>query len=158
MLTFVFAAMLAGGVPAQAKAYAVDRGPTAQAVAMDSYGMNGDLRRASDGLFYVTGMINAVPVRFLVDTGASTIVLTRDDALRAGLMPAEAAFDAQADTAKGRALMAWISIDELQVGGVRVRGISAAVAPEGLGVSLLGQNWVAELASLTIAGDRLLFR
>jgi len=118
----------------------------------------GDLRRAPDGLFYVTGVVNGVPVRFLVDTGASTTVLTRADALRTGLLPDGAMFLQTADTANGRTPMAWVNIDELQVGSMRTRELPAAVASDGLSVSLLGQSWVARLESMTIAGDRMTFR
>ena len=117
-----------------------------------------ELVRAGDGLFYVTGIVNGAPVRFLVDTGASTIVLTAEDAARAGLKPGEDHFADNADTANGRTQMARVTIDDLAVGQVRSRQISAAVVRDGLGVSLLGQNWLSQLASLTISGDRMILR
>jgi len=117
-----------------------------------------ELVRAGDGLFYVTGSVNGAPVRFLVDTGASTIVLTAEDAARAGLKPGQDHFADNADTANGRTQMARVTIDDLAVGQVRSRQISAAVVRDGLGVSLLGQNWLSQLASLTIAGDRMILR
>lgn len=117
-----------------------------------------ELRRSADGLFYVTGIVNGVPVRFLVDTGASTIVLTADDAQRVGIGPEGDRFDDNADTANGKTQMARVTIDDLAVGQVRSRQVSAAVVRDGLGVSLLGQNWLSQLASLTIAGDRMILR
>lgn len=117
-----------------------------------------NLLRAPDGLFYVTGSVNGVAVRFLVDTGASTVVLTRDDALRAGLYPRDNQYAATADTANGQARMTWVGIDSLQVAGTSMREVSAAVAADGLSVSLLGQSWLSQLASLTITGDRMLVR
>lgn len=117
-----------------------------------------ELVRAGDGLFYVTGIVNGAPVRFLVDTGASTIVLTAEDAARAGFKPGQDHFADSADTANGRTQMARVTIDDLAVGQVRSRQISAAVVRDGLGVSLLGQNWLSQLASLTISGDRMILR
>lgn len=161
MLLFFLAGMLAGSAANELPAIdhivaEVTRGSPA-AIA-EAAAPAGDLLRADDGLFYVTGVVNGMPVRFLVDTGASTIVLTRDDAMRAGLLPPGGAFHDFADTANGRASIAWISIEDLSIGRVRVRDISAAVVRDGLEVSLLGQNWLSQLASLTIAGDRLQFR
>ena len=111
--------------------------------------------RAPDGLFYVTGAVNGVPVRFLIDTGASSIVLTREDAARTGLLNKKTEFASLADTANGQARVAWTTIGELRVGTVKSRDIAAAVALDGLSVSLLGQSWLAQLDSLTIVGDRL---
>lgn len=116
------------------------------------------LHRAPDGLFYVTGLVNGVPVRFLVDTGASTIVLTQEDAARAHLTPDADGYRERAETVGGDTAMAWVVIPDLHVGSVHARALPAAVVRSGLGVSLLGQNWLSQLASLTIAGDRLEFR
>ena len=153
MLAIMVATVLASGQfaePPPAKIAA-----SLPAIAADS-SMN--LLRAPDGLFYVTGSVNGVPVRFLVDTGSSAVVLTRADALRAGLYPRASEYAATADTANGQAHMAWVGIDTLQVAGTSMREVSAAVASDGLSVSLLGQSWLSQLASLTITGDRMLVR
>jgi aspartyl protease family protein len=97
-------------------------------------------------------------VRFLVDTGASATVLTRDDALRAGVLPAIAEFHNVADTANGASRVTWVNVGEVEVAGLHVRGMSAAVSSGGLGVSLLGQDWLSWLDSVTISGDRMVLR
>lgn len=155
MFWYVVATMLASGEIAPARQLQVE---LAVAAAMTAATAQSELRRAPDGLFYVTGTINGAPVRFLVDTGSTSTVLTRDDAMRAGVMPPADAFAARADTANGPARIAWVMLDDLQVGGIKARDMAAAVAPDGLGVSLLGQNWLSQLASLTISGDRMEFR
>ena len=110
--------------------------------------------RASDGLFYVTAAINGQPVRFLVDTGASVIVLSARDAARTGLAN-QAKYDAHMETAGGKAPMAWTRIDRVEIGGRQVAGLRAAVVQQGLSVSLLGQNALAKLGPVTMDGDRL---
>jgi len=110
--------------------------------------------RASDGLFYVTASINGQPVRFLVDTGASVVVLSPRDAERVGLA-GQARFDTHMETAAGKAPMAWTTIDRVEIGGRKVTGLRAAVVQQGLSVSLLGQNALAKLGPLTMEGDRL---
>jgi aspartyl protease family protein len=117
-----------------------------------------ELRRASDGLFYVDATVNGVSVRFLIDTGASTVVLTAQDARRAGISPAAYRSKTRADTANGGATMSWVTLDHVDVAGTSARRLRAVVAGEGLGVSLLGQSWLSQLASVTIEGDRMTLR
>ncbi len=113
------------------------------------------IRRAGDGLFYCNGWVNGVPVRFLVDTGATTVVLTPADAARAGVLPDAAAFRFSAATAGGPVAMARIRLAQLAAGSAERRDVDAAIAGGGLGVSLLGQSYLAQLASVRISGDTM---
>lgn len=113
-----------------------------------------NLWRADDGLFYVDAEINGAPVRFLVDTGASMIVLTADDARRVGAAPVD--YSLSADTAAGKSKMAKVTLANMRVGATSAEAVPAAVAQQELGVSLLGQNWLSHLASVTIEGDRMI--
>jgi aspartyl protease family protein len=113
-----------------------------------------ELWRASDGLFYVDGAVNGRTVRFLVDTGASMIVLTADDAERAGVTGSHGAI--RAETASGDSAMRAVTLGKVQVGATLAAAVPAAVAPRGLKVSLLGQNWLSYIGSLRIEGDRML--
>lgn len=114
--------------------------------------------RAKDGLFYVDVLVNGQPVRFLVDTGANTVVLRGEDAARLGIQAVASVWGPQMTTANGKAPMAWAKLDQVQVAGREVRDLKVAVVQTGLPVSLLGQNMLSQLASVTFAGDRLLLR
>lgn len=115
------------------------------------------IARSRDGLFYVHAKVNGQPVRFLVDTGATVVVLSDTDARAVGAMPATGGFNAKMATAGGNRPMAWTKIGHIQVAGRDVRGVTAAVVRGGPGVSLLGQNLLSKLGGIHIDGDRLEF-
>ena len=117
-----------------------------------------ELWRAPDGLFYVDGAINGQPVRFVVDTGASMVVLTESDARRAGVVRTANGPMLEAQTVSGKSRMAHVTLASMQIGSTGNAAVPAAVAPDGLGVSLLGQSWLSQLASVTIEGDRMTLR
>lgn len=117
-----------------------------------------ELWRADDGLFYVYGAINGHDVRFVVDTGASMVVLTASDAQRAGVEAAHDAPVVEAQTAAGKSAMTRVTLSSMRVGNTGVAAAPAVIAPDGLGVSLLGQSWLSQLASVTIEGDRMTLR
>jgi len=113
-----------------------------------------ELFRASDGLFYGIATINGQPLCLLIDTGASIIVLTPEDARRVGAVPA-AQPALIAETAGGRHAMASATLSEVAMGNARANRVSAVIAGTGLNVSLLGQNWLSFFKSVTIEGDRM---
>jgi aspartyl protease family protein len=117
-----------------------------------------ELLRGADGLFHLTATINGASVRFLVDTGASTIVLTKADAARVGVLPPQSAFNQSAETAGGQTSMARVTLAHMEAGPSVGMNVSAAIAGDGLGVSLLGQSWLSQLHSVMIEGDRMVLR
>ena len=114
-----------------------------------------ELQRSADGHFYADAQINGHGIRLMVDTGASVVMLTREDAQRAGVtVPAERTL---AVGVGGTVSVAPVTIDRIAVGGVEASGIRAAVADQ-LPVSLLGQNFLAEFDSVEIRGDTMVLR
>jgi aspartyl protease family protein len=116
------------------------------------------VKRAPDGLFYVTAAVNGVPIRFVVDTGANVVVLTPADAAAAGV--AGTADTAESlRTAGGSAAMRWATIDRLTIGGHAIaRPDAAIIAADGPPHSLLGQSVLSRLDSVTLRSDRLQLR
>lgn len=117
-----------------------------------------ELHRAPDGLFYLDARVNGVPVRFLVDTGATTVVLTDADARRAGVAADIARSSERAETAGGATAMARVRLASLEAGPARRFDVEACVTGPGLSVSLLGQSWLAQFDSVTITRDRMVLR
>lgn len=117
-----------------------------------------DVPRDLDGLFYVNATVNGKPMRFLVDTGASVMVLTSADAAALGLGVQHKDFTGTVSTVGGAARMAWTNIDHLKLAGHEMRNVDAAIVSSGLEVSLLGQNILKKFQSITISADRLVIR
>lgn len=112
-------------------------------------------RRAPDGHFYVAAEVNGAPVRFMVDTGATMLVLTGSDARAAGIAPDSLNFIQPTYTANGQVMSAPVRLDEVTLGGVVDRNVAASVSGEGLGRSLLGMSYLNRWHSIRIEGDTL---
>ncbi|MEO0439647.1 MAG: TIGR02281 family clan AA aspartic protease [Pseudomonadota bacterium] len=112
------------------------------------------IERADNGLFYVNGAVNDVPVRFAVDTGATVVVLNAADAKRIGLAAGHDS-GTRIRTAAGFSRMQWQKGMKLSVEGKSLGKIDIAVMPDGPETSLLGLNALSRLESITLSSDRL---
>lgn len=112
-------------------------------------------RRASDGHYRLTLGINGTPVRFLVDTGATDMVLTMQDAQRAGLAREDLRFVGRAVTANGMVQTAPVTLETVELGGIVDRNIPAQVSGGDMPGSLLGMRYLSRFAEVTMAGDTL---
>lgn len=113
------------------------------------------VKRAS-GHFRVEATINGTDTIMLVDTGASVVTLTREDALAAGVNLDKLTYSVPVFTANGTTTAAPIIIDVLTVGPIERRRVPALVAQPGLmDRSLLGMSFLDTLGSYTISGDVL---
>ncbi|MFP1645010.1 retropepsin-like aspartic protease family protein [Pontitalea aquivivens] len=110
---------------------------------------------AADGHYYLTAGVNGVPVRFVVDTGASDIVLTRRDAERAGIATAGLAFIGQAQTANGLVATAPVRLDSLTLGPIHDQNLRAVVNGGQMDTSLLGMAYLTRFARVEFSRDRL---
>jgi len=117
--------------------------------------INRRFSRAPDGLFYVTGRVNGVKVRFLLDTGATMVVLTPGDAARVGTARNATSRHAVMQTAAGPATIDRVTLDQVAIAGHTVTDVDAAVVRRGLKVSLLGQDLLSQLGPVTISGNQL---
>jgi aspartyl protease family protein len=113
--------------------------------------------RAASGDFAVTAQINGARVSMVLDTGASSVVLTREDAKAAGLPLEVLAYSVSIDTSNGRTQAAPVTLDRVGIGGLVEHSIAALVAQPGqLKTSLLGMSFLNRLQSWEVRGDRLL--
>jgi len=116
------------------------------------------LNQSDDGNFYVIGAVNGSPVRFLVDTGASDIVLSPADAERLGIDVASLKFDHPYQTANGTGFGATLSVDRLAVGPIWLTQVPISINQADMETSLLGMTFFKNLDSFEIRGGRLFLR
>lgn len=133
----------------------------AMIIAEDQAPASGDpakVAKASDGHYWANARVNGADVKFLVDTGASAVALTTDDAVRLGLAPATLAYNYTVTTASGEARAAKVSLASVQVAGAEVTGVDAFVIEKGLPTSLLGMSFLGRLSSFEATPTELVLR
>jgi aspartyl protease family protein len=113
------------------------------------------LERQSDGHFYTMAETDGVDIRFLVDTGASGIALTGDDAAAIGLSWNEDELQKVGRGVGGDVYGMLVMLDHIQIGDLVVDNVQAAIIPTGLDVSLLGQSFLSKVGTVNITGDKM---
>jgi aspartyl protease family protein len=125
--------------------------------ALSTGGLMVELPVGADGHYHAEAEVNGQPVQVLVDTGASVVALTAEDADAAGIYVSESDFTAQIQTANGVARVAPVVFDEVRIGDIRVRNVRGIVSePGALGVSLLGMTFLSELERVDMRSGKLI--
>lgn len=111
--------------------------------------------RGNDGHYHLTLEINGAAVDFVVDTGASQVVLSQQDAARIGLDPATLNYSGNANTANGVVRTAPVILDQVVLGGITDRNIPAVVNGGAMDDSLLGMTYLGLYDRIEISDGRL---
>lgn len=132
----------------------------AAAAARGNSGSSGEvlLARSGDSHFYADTEIDGRNIRMLVDSGASIVALTRRDAEAIGINVDDLPVGGSANTAGGVVPMRMVMLDSVEIEGVKVRDVQAAVIDADMGVSLLGQSFLSKLAAVNVEGDTMTLR
>ena len=115
-----------------------------------------DLNRSGDGHFYANVFTESVRTRYMVDTGATMVALTGRDAEAIGLFWNDSDLQHIADGASGPVLGVPVRIERMELGGFEARNVAAAIVPEGLSISLLGQSFLQTIPNVQIESDRMI--
>ena len=125
----------------------------------DENGVAVMLEKRAGGHFEARGEVDGEDVAFLVDTGATTTVLTAADARHVGIDVNSLSYTVPVSTANGVARAARASAGEIRIGDIsRVRVPLLVAEPGQLGQSLLGMNFLGTLSGFDVRGDRLILR
>jgi aspartyl protease family protein len=118
-----------------------------------------EIARGRGGEFFVDTQVNGAPIGMVLDTGASSVVLTPEAAKAAGLPLEVLSYSVTIETANGRTRAAPVTLDRVAVGALVERAVPALVAQPGqLRVSLLGMSFLNRLESWEVRNDRLRMR
>ena len=118
-----------------------------------------EIVRGQTGDFSVHTAVNGARIAMVLDTGASSVVLTQEAAKAAGLPLEVLNYTVNVDTANGRTRAAPVTLDRLAIGGLTERAVPALVAQPGqLKNNLLGMSFLNRLESWEVRGDKLRMR
>ncbi len=110
----------------------------------------------NDGHYQLTALVNGTPVRFVIDTGASSIALGPRDAERVGIDLDGLAYIGQARTANGTVETAPVRLESVAIGDILDESVPAVVLRADLDQSLMGMSYLSRFARVSITDQRLI--
>ena len=108
------------------------------------------LKTASDGHFYVTLSINNKPINFLIDTGATAMILSKKDGEKLGFNVDKLNFSQLAETANGEILISPVVFDKVSLGFKNFSNVKAFISQTDMEKSLLGMSFLSRLKKLEL--------
>jgi aspartyl protease family protein len=122
-----------------------------------SYSEDGtiEIPKSYDGHFYVTALVNGAEIDFVVDTGASDLVLSQKDAITAGLDVENLDFYGRAMTANGEVRTAPVRLESVALGAFDDKNVRARVNGGDLDISLLGMSYLNRYPTITMTRNQL---
>ena len=167
VLILAAAALVGGSYIARYADKSVVEAPTPQAAAVqsieprpaqESVGQHRmELTSGRDGHFRANARVNGRYIDFMVDTGASVVVLRESDAAQAGFHPMPNEYTAVVSTANGRTKAAPAKLDRIEIGDITVFDVPALILPDDvLSQNLLGTSFLSRLRRYEYADGRLL--
>jgi aspartyl protease family protein len=118
-----------------------------------------EIRVGAHGHYFASVEINGRPIDVLVDSGASIVALSYDDARRAGVYVRDRDYTQLVSTANGQARVAPVVLDRISIGDITVRNVPAAVSePGSLGTSLLGMSFLGRLQRVEMRAGTLVLQ
>jgi aspartyl protease family protein len=118
--------------------------------------MEVEIGKSDGGGFYADGQVNGEPVRFLIDTGSSAIVLSPQDASRVHLPTG--GLETPAETANGVATGSEATAESVAVGPLKLTQVPVYVNSAPMSVSLLGLAFLNRLDSYEVHGDQMILK
>jgi aspartyl protease family protein len=118
-----------------------------------------EMARTGAGDFHINTQVNGARVSMVLDTGASTVMLTHEAAIAAHLPMEMIKYNVNIETANGRTYAAAAVINRIAVGGIEEHGVPALIAQPGtLKTSLLGMSFLSRLQGWEVRGDKVVMR
>jgi len=134
------------------------RGDLVPGVGVERPGGEIAFRAGRNGHFHLEATVNGVPVLFLLDTGASDVVLSPQDAARLGYETSGLRYSRQYQTANGVVQAAPVTLGTVKIGPIVVRNVAAAVNGAPLDSSLLGMSFLDRLSGYRVENGSLILQ
>ena len=134
---------------------------TAPQMAPAFTGWPGEVRVSAshDKQFYIDANVNQRAAKFLIDTGASYVALRDTDARNAGVYTTWADYTYPVRTANGETKAAYVTLDEIEIEGIRVESVKAFILPDDqLAINLLGMSFLSRIDSVEARQGELVLR
>ena len=165
ILILAAAVLMIGGYLARFADQAVEANSTTRAAAVQSAyeprqpttsGRSLMLESDRLGHFKVEARIDGRHIDFMVDTGASLVIMRESDAAQIGIRPRPSDYTATVSTANGKIKAAPAKLDRIEIGGITVYDVQALVLPdEALWQNLLGMSFLSRLKRYEVADGRM---
>ncbi|HXQ12778.1 MAG TPA: TIGR02281 family clan AA aspartic protease [Caulobacteraceae bacterium] len=149
---------LARDHPAAASTAAPEFASAQVSDAAPASGQDAEVPKSPDGHYWAEASVSGHEVRFLVDTGASAVALTPEDAQRLGIDPNSLTYGYTVTTASGHAPAARVQLASIAVAGAEVDNVDAYVIQNGLEHSLLGMSYLGRLSQFEATKSSLILR
>jgi aspartyl protease family protein len=117
-----------------------------------------EVPRSGDGHYYLTLDIDGTGVEFVIDTGASDVVLTKEDAERIGIDVENLFFGDVANTANGEVRTARVRLQNVRLGEIVDLSVGASVNEGEMDTSLLGMTYLQRYSKIEIGGGKMMLR
>lgn len=141
------------------QANAAATSPANAAVAHTRWDREVRISAARDHQYYVDADVNRRTANFLVDTGASYVAMRDSDARNAGINTAWTDYTYPVRTANGETKAAFVTLDEVEINGIRIEGVKAFILPDDqLAINLLGMSFLSRLESVEARAGELVLR
>lgn len=155
--TFMKSLIVSGAIGGPGSSEPASASAVAAPVPAVALGRSAVLKPDQSGQYHADVQVNGRTIRMLVDTGASFVALTQQDAITLGVLPL--AFNVPVQTANGTAKAGEARLNDIRIGNVQVANTSALVLPFGAsGQSLLGMSFLKRLSGFEVAGGNLILK
>lgn len=131
------------------------RADTAPALPASGTQASAALPRSTDGHYWADASVNGYTLRFMVDTGATTVAIPTFLAQQAGIRTDTLNYDQNVTTANGMVKAAKITLNYVDIGGLRMNNVEALIANGGLDVPLLGMSYLSRLSRLEVTPQQM---
>jgi aspartyl protease family protein len=129
-------------IEADGKRRVLQRGQTYSTSGAGGAAQKVTLAAGAGGHFYAEGQINGGAIRFVVDTGATTVAIPASDARRLGI-DYQKGRRVATQTASGVAPAFLVTLTTVRIGDIELQGVEAIVIEQGLSTPLLGNSFLS---------------